>query len=144
MKQTLKQLIKKCDFSYINEDIIEKNFPKPKVIQKDNWKLIRFAKGFTSQEALDEIKKQGCRPANCWELIEWASKNRKELKKNEWCLAFGQLWEDSGGDRRVPGVDRFSGGGFGLYLGHFGYGWVDGYCILGFSDSNLDSLTLKR
>jgi len=133
---TLRHLIEECKFNYVNKNITEDNFPRPDKIQTENWILIRIDHLFNSQEALDKIKKQGCRPANCWELVEWASEHKYQLKEYEYCLAFGQLWIDSDGCHRVPFVYRGSVGVFGLCLGDFGSGWDDDYCILGVFDSD--------
>jgi hypothetical protein len=136
--ENLKQLIKKCKFNHVNVDITKKHFPRPDKIQIENWKLIRFNEKFTSQEVLKEIKKQGCRPANCWELIKWAIKHKKELKIWEWCIALGQEWVDSGGGHCVPYVYRYSGDDFGIRLGYFEGAWGDDSCVLCFYDLDLN------
>ena len=143
-KETLKQLIEKCKFFWVNSDITDENFPKPDKIETKNWKIIRMDKRFTSQEALDEIKKQGCRPANCWELAKFILDYKEEAKNNEYLVAFGQQWVDSDGRHRVPGVYRYSDGVFLFDLGLFGCDWGGDDCLLCFCDSSSDTQTLDN
>jgi hypothetical protein len=136
--ESLKQLIEKCNFSYVNEDITGENFPRPDKIQTENWKIIRINKTFTSQEALDEIKKQGCHPANVWEMLVLFDEWKNELKDYEYLLAFGQLWEDGAGSRRVPRVYRRSGGDWLFRLGFFEDDWHGDYCLLCLCDPAME------
>lgn len=142
--KTLKRYIKDGKFYYVNSNITEENFPKPKSIRTENWKIIRMRKPVTSQEALDEIKKQGCTPANVYELLEWRETHGDELKDNEWALAFGSEYTGGGGYHRVPLVYRSSDGGWGFHLGDFGHDWYDGYCFVCFCDLPLKSQTLDK
>ena len=138
----LQTLFKKYDnIYYRNSNLTEANFPVPKVIQKEGWKLIKMKKSFSSQEALDEIKKQGCRPANLYELVEWAKDNQE---KSKWVLALGQTLTDGGGDRRVPCVGRDSDGHFGFFLGRFGDVWYDDLCLLCFCDESTQTLSTSE
>lgn len=143
MKTTLKKLLEKKDWYYINNDITDQNFPLPEKIETKNWKIITLDKAMTSNEILAEIKKQGCRPANCWELLMWANNHREEVPKGKWYIGLGQLWYD-GGHRRVPYVRAHSGGDFEFVLGYFEDGWDDDDCLLCFCDEKikpLDTLT---
>lgn len=139
----LENLIKKVPYYYVNSDINSKNFPVPEKVETENWKLIRLNKTVSSEEALEEIKKQGYRPANCYELATWAISHRDELKKYEWAVAFGQLWEDAGGYHRVPSVDASSDGDFNFLLGNFEDVWRDDDAFLCFSDVSLDTEKLS-
>ena len=139
---TLENLFKKYDnIYYRNSDLTEANFPVPKVIQKEGWKLIKMKKSFSSQEALDEIKKRGCRPANLYELLEWAKDNQEE---SQWVLAFGQTLTDGVGHHRVPFVYRGSVGYFEFRLGHFEYDWRGGRCLLCFCDESTQTLSTSE
>lgn len=153
----IEKLIDKEDFYYVSVDITTANFPVPKKIETKGWKLIKMDKSFTSQEALDEIRKQACRPANIYELALWQKEHReKEMLKGKWMtvLAFAEPRPlIGGGYRRVPYVDAVSGGGFGFDLGNFVHGWSGDFCLLCFCDSTsnlghsetqtLESLTLE-
>lgn len=141
--KTLEQLIKKSDYYYVNSNLTSKNFPKPDIIETTGAKIIKMSKSVSSQEILNEIKRQGCRPANAWELAEWASKHRKEMDKGTYMVAFGQMCLDSDGDHGVPGVNAYSDGGFGFDLGYFEFDWSGGGAFLCFCDKNISLDTLK-
>lgn len=92
MKTPLEKIIKKSKWFYVNDKLNAKNFPIPDKVETKGWKLIKMSKSFSSQEALDEIKRQGYRPANVYELAEWMNKHReKEMPKGAWggVIAFG-------------------------------------------------------
>lgn len=140
-KYNLENLIK--EFSpiyYQNSDLTTKNFPVPDIIETKGMRIIKMDKYFSSQEALDRIKAEGCRPANIYELLIWAKDNQK---KGQWIVAFGSEWEDAGGDRAVPLVDAGSDGDFRFDLGYFEGAWDDGHCMLCVCDKTLEPKTLK-
>jgi hypothetical protein len=142
MKKSLKQLLNKKKWYYINENITEANFPRPKKIETQNPQIIKLEKTMTSQECLDLIKSKGCRPANIWELLEYV--NTHELEKNKYLIAFGSQWVDSVCNHRVPYVDRFSDGDFRFILGSFAHDWGVVCCLLVFRDSKTsEPLALK-
>lgn len=140
----LEQLIKKTDYYYVNSDLTSANFPKPKKIETKNWKMITIDKMMTIEEVLAEIKRQGCRPGNIWELAEWANNHREKVPKEKSYVALGSVWEDSYGDHWVPYVNAHSGGGFSFSLGHFEVGWRDDGCLLCFCDKSLDTGKLGK
>lgn len=140
--KTLEQLIKKSDYYYVNPNITSENFPKPKKIATTRAKIIKINKPSSSQEVLDEIKRQGYRPANIWELAEWANKHREEMDKVTWMIVLGQTWVDSGGNHGVPYVGAYSDGDFRFDLARFEDGWSDDLCLLCFCDNNLDTLKI--
>lgn len=140
-KYNLENLIKAFSHIYYqNSDLTTKNFPMPDVIETKGVRIIKMDKYFSSQEALDRIKAEGCRPANIYELLIWAKDNQE---KGQWIIAFGSEWKDAGGDHRVPCVDAGSGGDFGFNLGRFGGGWDSGVCLVCFCDKTLEPKTLK-
>lgn len=152
-KQKIEDIIKRTEYYYVNSGLNSENFPIPDDIETENWKLIEMEKSFSSQEALDRIKSEGCRPANVYELALWSEKHRDEIQKGRYVLAFGQLWRDSDGYLRIPCVSARSSGDFYFSLGHFEYDWSQDDILLCFCDkkssdtlpldSNLYSLTLR-
>jgi len=138
---TLDSLLK--GYSYINSNIIEANFPRPEKIETEGWKLIKMEKIATSEEVLAEIKNQGCRPANLWELALWKKNNEKSIERPSWTVAFGQIWTDADGHHRVPHVHCDSDGDFEFNLGYFEDVWFDGDAFLCFCDQNVEPKTLK-
>lgn len=151
-KEKLENIIKRTGYYYVNSDLNTKNFPIPKTIQTKNWKIITIDKSMSSQECLDKIKAEGCRPANAYELALWSKNHREEVPKVKWYIALGQTWF-ADGYHRVPSVSAHSDGDFGFGLGHFGGVWGGDGAFLCFCDStlslghskvqNLDSLTLR-
>lgn len=139
-KEKLENIIKKSDYYYyVNSDLNSANFPIPDKMETEGWKIITIDKFFSSQEALDKIKAEGCRPANVYELALWLESHRDEMKKGTLILALGQLWYDDG-DRRVPYVGAYSGGVFEFGLGYFGSDWSGDDCLLCFCDTDLGTL----
>lgn len=139
--KTLEKIIKEKEWYYVNSNITSKNFPKPKVIETEGARIIKMKGYFTSQQALDEIKRQGCRPANAWELALF---DREKIEKGSWLIAVGQLWRDSNGYHRVPHVLAFSDGGFSFGLGFFVPDWDSLLCLLAFCDKTLDTKKLEK
>ncbi len=141
-KYNLEKIIKEYkNVYYQNSDITSKNFPLPEKVETENWKLIKMDKSFSSEEALDKIKSEGCRPANIYELLLW-SKNNQE--KSQWVTGFGSSFIDSDGYHGVPRVYRYSDGGWKFDLGHFEYDWSDVHCLLCFCDSTLTTRPLEN
>lgn len=143
-KERLEDIIKRVPYYYVNTDLNTKNFPIPDKIEIEGWKLIKMSKNFCGEEALYEIKKQGCRPANAYELALWSEKHREEINRSKSVsvLALDQtpLIDRS---HRVPGVDRYSDGDFGFYLDDWEGDWRGSCVLLAFCDSSLDTRKLK-
>ena len=140
----LEKLINKKDYYYVNRHLTTENFPIPEKVRTEGWKLIEMKKSFSSEEALDEIKKQGCTPANAYELALWSESHRQEMKKGTCVIAFGQLWQNSVGYHRVPYVHANSGGDFKFDLGNFENDWNDDNFLLCFCDLELGTLDTSK
>lgn len=126
--KTLKQLIKQNNFSWVNQDITEEHFPEQE-IRKGTYKLLRFDKLFSSEEALN------CKPANIYELLDWLKEHKQELGEWEYCVAFGSEWLDSYGFHRVPVVRRYNAGDFRFNLSDFEGDWIEITMVLCLCDS---------
>lgn len=137
-----KQLTK--EFFYVNSNINEKNFPWPKEVSTEGYKVIPMNKSYSSQEALDSIKAEGCRPATIHELIVVANEHPELFPDGKWSslVAFGTEFIDSDGDHRVPLVYRLSDGDRKFYLVHFEDVWGSGRCLLAFQEMNIIKLYL--
>jgi len=98
----LQQLIEKGKFDYISFKITEKNFPL-ETIAETTPRLFYFGEPKTSSEVIKEMKKEGYRPANAYELINYASNgwSNKEL-----IIALGSVAEIAG-SRHVLCLGRF-------------------------------------
>lgn len=83
--KTLKQLIDKLRFTYVNSNITEESFPlteKPGKVE-----IFKMDKDFTKEEAIDFLDKKGYRPANVDELLIWAE---KEWDGKDYIVTLGQ------------------------------------------------------
>lgn len=101
--KSFKQLTK--DFDYVNSDI-EQNFPLTP-LRSSEYKLYRFDRDITSEEAEKEMSKDGYAPATLAELLHW-----KDWNGEDWVVALGSV-AMVGGGRRVPCLSR---GGSERYL----------------------------
>lgn len=141
-----KQLTK--EFFYVNSNINEKNFPWPKEVSTEGYKVITMNKAYSSQEALDRIKAEGCRPATIHELIVVVTEHPEIFPDTGWSsllVAFGTVFIDSDGNHRVPFVRRFSDGDRGFDLDFFEDGWGSGFCLLCLCDhKNSETLEIKN
>lgn len=131
----------KKKFYYYNDDITDKNFSKATTKLEPNKvltvKVFGIKATVTSQNCMDFLKTQdailtGAQGAS----LVWEQK-KDELPVDKWSVSFDEkdaLWEDSGGDHRVPGVRRYSDGDFEFGLGCFEGDWGSDYCLLCFCD----------
>ncbi len=98
-------LISTGNFSYVNPNITEANFPDVG-INCEGAKAYHFDKDVSSDYALKKMEKDGYRPANFRELLTWmlANWNGKDA-----VVALGQAWRDSDGGLFVPYLDDWRG-----------------------------------
>lgn len=139
MKTTLKlkNLIKDLKLYWVNPNITEDNFP-PEEISTGDYKVYHFNRYISSEDAIGEMKIEGYRPANAYELLSWAKENWKD---KEWVVALGSSAQiDS--DRRVVGLYRGDSERY-LNLRWFDDGWDAGFRFLACKNSDPDSLELR-
>lgn len=116
---TITSKIKDAGFAYVNSDI-DKFEDVPS--RSTNHKVFHFNRSITSEEAIKEIEKEGCVPANLSELADWHMENKKN---GDWVVALGSV-AGVDGPRLVPCLGE-AGSGRKLGLGWFGIDW-DGVC----------------
>lgn len=127
MTNTLASLIESNNIDWVNPDINEENFPAPKVIRSD-FKLYHFNRYIESEEAIEEMEKEGYSPATVYELLSWNGWDGKNL-----VVALGSV-AGVGGKRDAAYLDG-SGSERGLDLDWFGDGWLRGYRFLAVRNS---------
>jgi len=111
-KLSLKSLIKKGNFQYVNSDITPENFPAPKTLRED-YKLYHFNEYISSEDAIKKMEKDGYSAANVYELLSW-----KEWNGTDWVVALGSVaqvrgsrivayldWDDSSRELFLFGFD---------------------------------------
>ena len=97
MSKELSTLIKKGKYDYVNSDITQENFPDTG--ERGEVQIIKLRDDITSEESIEELKKQGLRPANIYELLEWGAKNTEPVSKWTYAVALGSSWQDLDGGR---------------------------------------------
>ena len=111
----LSKLIRSHKFDYVSILITDDLFPAPKKLRK-GYKLFHFDKPISSEDAVEEMEKEGYAPANVYELLSW-----KDWNKDNYVIALGSVGEVCGIRRVVylgrGGTERF------LNLGHWSGGW---------------------
>lgn len=115
-KTTLKKLIEKRKFDYVNSDI-EKNFTVEDV-RSSEYRLFHFDQHVSSEDAIAEIEKEGCLPANATELLSWEDWNGTDT-----VVALGSVAEVRG-YRRVLSLWEY-GSERDLRLAWVGIDWYD-------------------
>lgn len=93
----LQDLIAMGNFGYVNANITEAHFPDVGV--KTDFKVYDFKKTVSSDHVVAEMSREGYRPANLRELLNWMVAN---WNGKDWVVALGQECRDSDGDRHVP------------------------------------------
>lgn len=118
----LADLIKACGFDWVNGNITEKTFP---ITQRPNgnveMRVFRFHRAISSDEAVQEMGKEGYRPAELPEGLAYAKANPDEQRQYQIAL-LGSAWRGWGGDRGVPYL-WYDSGGRGLNFGWYGSRW---------------------
>lgn len=138
--QSLKQLIKAGKYGWVNEDINDKNFPDFKEMPAEKTELLHFNKVLSSEKLLEEMTKQGYRPANLKELLTFGKDNPEEQRKYH-IIGLGSVWRNLYGGRSVPYLwDDFDGRG--LSLGWYDRDWLSNDRFLAVRKL-ADPLTLK-
>ena len=118
----LEAAIKAGNYDWKNDDITEKHFPSKRSGQAEiEIQLFHFNKVMTSEEVIQEMDKQGYRPAELPELLAFGAKYPDEQRKYP-IVALGSVYQYWDGDRYVSYLWR-GDGERDLGLIWFGVGW---------------------
>lgn len=139
----LSKLISDKNLDYVNSNIVDGFFSEPTSISSD-YKLFHINQYISPEDAIEEMKKEGYRAANAWELLQWPDWNEKD-----WVVALGSVGEVDG-VRYVPYLYRDGSKRY-LSLLYWGGGWFDYFRFLGVRNletkekelGDLGSLTLE-
>ncbi len=99
--------------------------------QKGKWKveleviLVHFNRNISSDDAIKEMDQLGLRPAVLPELLAFGEMH-PAVQKDFPIVALGSVWLLGGGNRRVPGLDRWVAERE-LHLFYFVGDWLGGY-----------------
>lgn len=125
---SLAEMIRVGSYDWVNVNIKEANFPMPEGFTLGTEpKLYHFNRSISSENAIEEMKKDGFRPATIWDLLDYGAKN-PELQRLFPMVALGSV-EEVGGNRSVACL---YGGGAKRYLslGWFVIDWGDDHRFL--------------
>ncbi len=123
-------------YSY-NDNITDANFARAtnKLAPGKTYeaKIFKITERVTSEDCLAFLKTQKAILVGAQGISVVWQQAKEQFPKGKWTVSFDEkdaLWRDAGGYRRVPGVDRYSGGVWYFSLGDFGYDWDDVSCVL--------------
>ncbi len=120
--KTLKEMIEEGKYDRADSYIVHENFPlQGKGRQEVEIQPFHFGCAVKSKEVLEEMEKQGFRPATLPELLALGAADR-ELQKEFPIVALGSRWRNPNGDLDVPILDWY-GLKRALNLNWFGHDW---------------------
>jgi len=96
---TLKQLIKKGKYQWVNDSITAENFPQEEV--RGEVEIFDPGKSFTFKEGIQFLKDKGYEPANAYELLTYGATHLEENSDKPYIIALGTVWLHP---RRFPHV----------------------------------------
>ena len=98
---TLKSLIKKNKFDWINPVITSENFPpqgNTGTVLNNKVKIFHFNETLSTEAVLRRLDDQGFRSATVYELLTWS---QKSWNGKDFVVALGSVWQRAPGHRRV-------------------------------------------
>ena len=127
--RTVEKGVKAGKYDWKNENITPHNFPSDTKGEKEvDIHILHFNKAISSYDAIQEMDKQGLRPANLQELLS-LGETFPDLQKEFSLVALGSVWVSPDGCRDVP-VLWGDGAWRGLGLRWFDDGWLGFYRFL--------------
>ena len=126
---------------YFNDALTSENFAKAtnKLEPGKTYRVRVFPilRTVTSDDCMTFLKKQGAILVGGQGITLLQANKPDEFPVSKWTVSFDEknaLWEDSGGNHRVPDVNRGSDGDWRFGLGYFEFDWDDAHCLLCFCD----------
>jgi hypothetical protein len=129
----LSGLVAAGKYSWVNDNITQKNFGKP---DNDNTgeveletQIFNFGKSVSSETAVARMANAGFRPANHFELAAFGAQHPK-VQREKSIVALGSSWIVPDGGALVAYLDGISSHRY-LNLDYWGGGWRSNYWFLG-------------
>jgi hypothetical protein len=102
---SLAEMISAGRYNWTNSDINAESFPVSGEGKKEvELELVHLNRDAGTEEVLEELDRQGLRPAKIEELLALGAKH-PELQKQFPIIAFGSVWRRPSGYRLVPFLD---------------------------------------
>jgi len=119
--------VKTGRYNWADSDITSHNFPTKRkgAAEVAVVELTYFNRVISTDEALRELDRMGCRPAELHVLLAFGEKY-PEVQHEFPVVALGSVWQSRSGDRLVPYLRRH-GSRRHLYLYWVGYDWDEIY-----------------
>jgi hypothetical protein len=131
--RTFQKMIDAGNYGWVNDYIIEKNFPIPEKLKikkaEISTKLFHFNYNISSKDLITEMDKTGYRPGTLLELLA-LGESHPELQKEFTIVALGSIWRDTRDRFGVPALS-FVGNRRGLFLFWISRGFFNDYRFLG-------------
>ena len=123
---SLADMIEAGHYDWTNSDITAEHFPiKGRGKAEVKLELVHFDRAVSTDEALEELDKQGLRPAKIEELLAFGAAY-PEIQHEFPVICLGSVWSDRDDGRSVPDLGR-RGSRRRLYLDWVALDWPD-YC----------------
>jgi len=118
----VEEAIRAGDYQAVHADINAKNFPSTRSGQAAvEIVLVRFEHRMKSENVLQELDKEGLRPAALLELLAFGAKY-PDMQRKFSVAGLGSVWQDRKGYRNVPCLYEASEGRY-LDLHWWDDGW---------------------
>ncbi len=105
--KTLKEMIREGKYNWVDSNITQENFrTQEKGTQEIEIQLFHFGRVVGSEEVLEEMEREGFRPATLPELLALGAADR-ELQKEFPIVALGSRWRSPDGYLVVPFLHWF-------------------------------------
>jgi hypothetical protein len=119
---SVEQAIEAGDFQAVHAEITSKNFPSQRSGQAElDVVLVRFDHRMRSEDVIQELDKEGLRPAELPEFLAFAAKY-PDVQRKFSVAGLGSVWRDRKNYRNVPCLYEASEGRY-LDLHWWDDGW---------------------
>lgn len=111
--QALKVMVKAGKFDWVNDNVVQKNFPhdKGRGVEEVSIELVKYDRSMESDEVDADFEAKGLRSATLEEICAFAAKY-PDVQRQFPVVALGSPWVDPDHGRYVP------------YLGLWAHGWL--------------------
>lgn len=128
--------IREGQYDWVNLDVNDKHFKTSRIGQKEvETKFYHFNRLISSEQAIEEMRKDGYHPAELHEGLALRAKHR-DLQRQFPIVLLGSIWQNWDGDcRSVVCLVEGSGSGCRLLLSRFSSNWSEDYRFLAVRES---------
>ena len=104
--KSVEEMVKSGRYDRANRDIASEHFPTKRTRKTESEvELVHLKRRVSTDEALEELDRMGCRPAELRELLAFGEKY-PDVQREFPVVALGSVWQDPGGYRNIPYLYR--------------------------------------